>query len=940
MNLSKRLAAMWLLIGLAWPAWAGEEPLYRPAPDWVVTADLPAPADDAPGQRFLMADSQTRVEDGRLWGYSDEAVLLDNPQALAEFATLTLSWFPDKGDLIIHEVSMIRGGAVINALADGQKFTVLRREQMLEQLQIDGLLTATLPVEGLRLGDILRVRSSFTLEEDALDDHVQFATVLPAEPLPIAAASTQLSWPEDEDVRWQIVAEDAEPRITTANGFKTVRIALPVAEQPQMPEDAPVRYQHPPILELSAFADWAEVSRVMAPLYRTEETVAPGSELSAVVEEIARASNDPLVRTAQVLRLVQDEVRYLAVGMDGGNYVPQTPAETWRLRYGDCKAKTLLLLALLAELEVDAEPVLANITLGDFVPKRLPSALAFDHVLVRARVAGRPLWLDGTTTGTRLPDLGDTPMFGHVLPVRAAGASLEQIDMRPPARPVVDLTLVTDESDSVDLPSVMDVTAVIRGPIAAQVESYASSVQDDQRDKALASFLQPIVGDAQFEELSLDSDEDAGTITISARGVFTTAWKEADRNMERPLSRLPSMISFSPDRGRPAWRDVPVATDHPNYGRSHLRIRLPKGGEGYRIEGEPDLSATVAGYEVERRVTREGEYVTVEERFMSSGAEVPAERVAAERERAAIVRAQVPKLVAPKDARRRWDVSLASAGASASAGSGQAAAVEEILAQAIASSDPDDPSAHRSRSSFRLGIGDLEGAEADLTAVIGVEPTARLYLTRGYVRSALGDLEGALTDAEQARTLDPAAPEAIAAVADYKGQLGDLTGALALIDERIEIGGDMADDFRAVRAALLTDYGDAELAIAAYDALLEKTPAMPNLLNSRCWAKALHDTMLDSALKDCTGAIEMGREVAPYFDSRALVWLRMGRFDNALQDAEAALREAPDLMPARWIRGLALEQLGRSEEAAREFEIVRRMAPQMQRLYARYGLVP
>ena len=124
------------------------------------------------------------------------------------------------------------------------------------------------------------------------------------------------------------------------------------------------------------------------------------------------------------LELVQDKVRYLFNGMEEGNYVPQTPTQTWSVRYGDCKAKTLLLLAMLRELGIEAEAVLANSQLGDWLPRRLPTPGAFDHVIVRATIGGESLWLDGTGSGARLADLGDVPAFRHALPLRAAGAEL------------------------------------------------------------------------------------------------------------------------------------------------------------------------------------------------------------------------------------------------------------------------------------------------------------------------------------------------------------------------------------------------------------------------------------------------------------------------------------------------------------------------------------
>ena len=120
--------------------------------------------------------------------------------------------------------------------------------------------------------------------------------------------------------------------------------------------------------------------------------IAPGSPLATEVTRI-KAESAPLKRVAFALDLVQDKVRYLYNGMAGGNYTPQKPADTWSLRYGDCKAKTLLLLALLHALDVEAEAAVAPAQAGDLTEGRLPSPGAFDHVIVKATVGGEALRL-------------------------------------------------------------------------------------------------------------------------------------------------------------------------------------------------------------------------------------------------------------------------------------------------------------------------------------------------------------------------------------------------------------------------------------------------------------------------------------------------------------------------------------------------------------------
>jgi transglutaminase-like putative cysteine protease len=128
------------------------------------------------------------------------------------------------------------------------------------------------------------------------------------------------------------------------------------------------------VVEFSDYSDWAAVSKHFAALFAKSTKLAENSPLKEEARRIARAHSDPLERAGAALKLVQQEVRYVYVGLSGGNLTPATAEETWQRRYGDCKGKTALLLALLAELGIDAEPVLAsNGGADDGLDERLPS---------------------------------------------------------------------------------------------------------------------------------------------------------------------------------------------------------------------------------------------------------------------------------------------------------------------------------------------------------------------------------------------------------------------------------------------------------------------------------------------------------------------------------------------------------------------------------------
>jgi len=931
MNNWRRVAFATIALAPVSTAMAGEQPLYTPAPDWIVPAKLPEGAVSGGGLAIL--DVQQRIDAATVWSYADTAIKLSTPEELSQYSNVTVQWAPDKGDLIIHQLAIVRDGKEIDALAGGQKFTVLRREQSLEQRELTGILSATLPVEGLRAGDILRLRMSTTAKDDALGGKAQVATPLLAEPARVGSAGYRLSWRNGESTKWRVVGNDANVKPQRAGDFQILPLAMPQPKPTEIPADAPVRFQRQPMIEASTFADWAEVSRVMAPLYATEGTIAEGSALAGEVAAIKAATGDPLRRAAMALQLVQDKVRYLALGMDGGNYVPQSPAKTWDVRYGDCKAKTLLLLAILRSMDIDAEPVLAHATLGDMVPSRVPSALAFNHVLVRAKIGAEDLWLDGTMLGTRIGDIRDTPPFGHVLPIRKDGAELVRVALRAPARPLVDIFVDADESTSVDLPSVIRLEAVARGQLANLLTLAGTQLGPKEARSLYEQFLKQYVGDAQYDTLVATPDTKDGSVTIKARGVFAPGWRTQDRKTERWISRVPNLVSFEPDRARTAWSAIPVLTPAPDKARYRLRVKLADGGRGYTIEGDQPLDQTVAGFEVKRSVALDGGVLTVDEVLATTGAEIAAADVAAERDRTATILTRTPRLVAPADATRRWNLDRA-------ASRTQRDAIDAIFKKNIAEADEENITALTSAFSYQRGIGDYKAAVATLTRQLALLPSADAYLDRSYARRELGDIAGALADADEARKLDPSSFAANATLANLTAERGDVAKATQMFDDRIALGGKTRDDYRRYKASMLGDFGDPLAAIGELDDLITTKPGNPSLLNARCWVKATRNVQLDTALKDCTSALELSDASAQILDSRALVWMRMGRDEDALRDLDAALLQAPGLGSSRFLRALVYQRMGRAGDAVADLAIARQLSPSTEREYARYGLKP
>lgn len=148
-----------------------------------------------------------------------------------------------------------------------------------------------------------------------------------------------------------------------------------------------------PALQFSECDDWSEVVSLMAPLYLDDFLP---STLVDEIDRLAATYQKPAVRAAEWLRHVQKELRYFALSLDEGGWIPRKVETIWSSRFGDCKDATQLYVAGARRLGLDACAALCSTTHGRALKGFLPSPTLFNHCIVRLRLDGKTFWLDPT----------------------------------------------------------------------------------------------------------------------------------------------------------------------------------------------------------------------------------------------------------------------------------------------------------------------------------------------------------------------------------------------------------------------------------------------------------------------------------------------------------------------------------------------------------------
>ena len=214
-------------------------------------------------------------------------------------------------------------------------------------------------------------------------------------------------------------------------------------------------YFVPPSGATNAFTDWKQ----MGDWYRTLTAGRPDAspELKQTVAGLTAKPTTQLAKMQAIAQFVQRNLRYVAIELGIGGYQPHPAAEVLAHRYGDCKDKTTLTIAMLREIGVEAYYVLINADRGVVTAGTPAYSYAFNHAIVAIHLPdslsdpsllaalqhpkyGRLLFFDPTDELTPFGQVGGYLQSSYGLLVTPDSGELVQVPTLPPATNAVQRT--------------------------------------------------------------------------------------------------------------------------------------------------------------------------------------------------------------------------------------------------------------------------------------------------------------------------------------------------------------------------------------------------------------------------------------------------------------------------------------------------------------------
>ncbi|MGC1421222.1 MAG: DUF3857 domain-containing protein, partial [Terracidiphilus sp.] len=249
------------------------------------------------------------------------------------------------------------------------------------------------------------------------------------EQVPVAHSSAVFEAPSSLPLRIETCLLPAvTPKRVEANGQVTITYEIgPLegveAHESNLPSDA---YLFPEI-DYSTGASW----QAMATEYsKIVDSKAKPDSVQSIVDGLVAGKSARAEKEAAILDYVDREVRYTGIEFGEAAIVPHDPAETLALKYGDCKDKATLLVAMLRAAGIPSYVAMLNAGSRLDVPAELPGMGLFDHAIVY--VPGIPglhpgdadLWIDATDQYARLGQLPINDQGRHALIARPESTAL------------------------------------------------------------------------------------------------------------------------------------------------------------------------------------------------------------------------------------------------------------------------------------------------------------------------------------------------------------------------------------------------------------------------------------------------------------------------------------------------------------------------------------
>lgn len=427
----------------------------------------------------------------------------------------------------------------------------------------------------------------------------------------VEKALFSVSLPSDITLNYQVLNIALEPRVEEGKDQTTytweVSGLKAIEKEPVSPsfyEDLPMVLTSPGRFAIGKYqgsmSSWKDYGAFVNRLYEGRDVLPP-----AVAAEVHAMAADAVTNAEKIERLyryLQHNMRYVSVQLGIGGWQPFDAAYVAENKYGDCKALTNFMKALLKEAGITAYPALIAPGASFYEVQEDFTTPRFSHVILY--VPEQDTWLECTSTHMPTGYIGEGNSNRNVLLITEEGGRLARTpELIPEDNRAIGRTEISVAADgSATARAVLKTTG-------SEHETYRYAGSELSREELGKWFTrQSSLPSFKLESLEIQPEPDSPEATVEWAGSMPRYASRAGKRLFLPLNLVNTMIEVPKKMDK---RRLPVAGRSSFIHRDTIVLHLPG---GFQVESLPEaaveLEADYASYRAEAVLDSEKGTVT------------------------------------------------------------------------------------------------------------------------------------------------------------------------------------------------------------------------------------------------------------------------------------------------------------------------------------------
>lgn len=337
-------------------------------------------AAESNGQDIRVASLRIDIQvnaDGTYVETEDIIEQLNSSRAVEQGGQVKIPYSSSLDNFEVIEASTLKQGGQRIPVARSSIFTQDGLISHYGLTSFQDIKTTVVVFPNLDMGDSIEIRKKITRKKAMLSGIFTYARVFNGEIL-YSDVRINLTAPKSMPLNIENYGLGVLGPISSGDqvkwswAYKNERVLWPE-------EDAidPIMYR--PRLLISSMNSYSDLAAAAAVQFSGKAQVTPA--IRAAADQITRGAQTPEEQARKLFEWVARNVRYFAVVLDVGGYIPRAADEVLSTRYGDCKDHAVVLQALLAAKGISSNAALIT-TASIYELPKIPVLAAFDHVIV------------------------------------------------------------------------------------------------------------------------------------------------------------------------------------------------------------------------------------------------------------------------------------------------------------------------------------------------------------------------------------------------------------------------------------------------------------------------------------------------------------------------------------------------------------------------------